>query len=269
MRPPEVVTTILGSGTCTPTKARGPSGIVVQFDEQSILLDSGSGALTKLTQVGVDFRTLSALHYTHTHPDHVLDVVSILQALKVSPPKYHREPLHILGPKGFTSFMTKLADVFGAWLIEQEFGLKIHELQRDTITFPEYRVQTMPMKHSKEAIGYRIEIEESFIITYSGDTDYCMEIIELAKNSDLLILECSAPDENKVEGHLTPTEAAKIAAEADADHLVLTHFYPEMENIDVAGICRRTYNGQITCASDFTQIKMGADGTSLNVQRQI
>ena len=50
-------------------------------------------------------------------------------------------------------------------------------------------------------------------IVYSGDTDYCPELIELADNCDLLILECSFPDDMKVEGHLTPSEAGKIAAE--------------------------------------------------------
>lgn len=64
-------------------------------------------------------------------------------------------------------------------------------------------------------------------ITYSGDTRPCEEMIEFAKNSDLLIHESTytLEDEDKAvqNFHSTSTDASKIAKAANVEKLVLTH----------------------------------------------
>ncbi|MFH0867715.1 MAG: MBL fold metallo-hydrolase, partial [Candidatus Woesearchaeota archaeon] len=83
---------------------------------------------------------------------------------------------------------------------------------------------------------------------------YCNEIIETSKNADLLILECSFPD--KEEDHLTPSLCGKIATKAKVKKLVLTHFYPECDKVDVKKQCSKEYNGKIIVAKDFMGIKV-------------
>jgi ribonuclease BN (tRNA processing enzyme) len=70
----------------------------------------------------------------------------------------------------------------------------------------------------------------------------------------LLICESALPDALKVPGHLTPSLAGKIAAEARVGKLVLTHFYPECDYEDMAGQCRRTYGGPLVLAEDLMEI---------------
>jgi ribonuclease BN (tRNA processing enzyme) len=55
----------------------------------------------------------------------------------------------------------------------------------------------------------------------------------------------------KVEGHLTPSLAGRIAAEAGAKKLLLTHFYPECESADIEAQCRKTYDGPLILARDL------------------
>ena len=242
---------ILGSGTCIPSKKRGPAGIIVKLNSEILLLDSGSGTLDKLALVGVDYRELKYLCYTHTHSDHTSDLIPILQAIKVSPQFKRTDSLYILGPPQFSSFLDKLAQAYGAWVINSDYEIIIRELNFEKIEFSFGKISTAPMKHSTSCIGYRIDTADNKSITYSGDTDYCEEIVSLAKNSDLLILECSVPDDQKMGGHLTPTLAATIAAESNCKHLILTHFYPVCEHVDIISICKKIYQGKITLAYDL------------------
>jgi ribonuclease BN (tRNA processing enzyme) len=124
------------------------------------------------------------------------------------------------------------------------------------VKFAKWSVKTIPVQHSQSAIAYRIESKAGHSIVYSGDTDYCSEIIELAKQADVLILECSFPDHKKVQGHLTPSEAAEIAAKAKCEHLILTHFYPPYNELadDINMKCHKIFSGKISIAQDFMKL---------------
>jgi ribonuclease BN (tRNA processing enzyme) len=49
---------------------------------------------------------------------------------------------------------------------------------------------------------------------------------------------------------LTPSQAGRIAAEADARHLVLTHFYPVCQEAEVEAQATKVLQGRLTLARD-------------------
>ena len=55
-------------------------------------------------------------------------------------------------------------------------------------------------------------------------------------------------------GHLTPSMAGRMATEAGARKLMLTHFYPDCEDVDLAAQCRRTYDGPVILARDLMHL---------------
>ncbi|WP_350227612.1 MBL fold metallo-hydrolase [Paraoerskovia sediminicola] len=68
---------------------------------------------------------------------------------------------------------------------------------------------------------------ETATIAYSGDTDYCASLVEGARDVDLLLCE-AAFHEGRDDGvdpgiHLTGRGAGRVAREAGAARLVLTH----------------------------------------------
>ena len=64
------------------------------------------------------------------------------------------------------------------------------------------------------------------IVAYCPDTGYCDNAVTLGRSADLLITECAYKQGQSSEfwPHLNPETAARIACEAGAKRLVLTHF---------------------------------------------
>jgi ribonuclease BN (tRNA processing enzyme) len=117
-------------------------------------------------------------------------------------------------------------------------------------------VESAPVEHNEESIAYRITSAGGYSVVYSGDTDYSENLINLAKKADLLICESALPDDMGVKGHLTPSLAGEIATRAGVGKLVLTHFYPECDRVDIEQECRKTYSGALALAEDLMRLEV-------------
>ena len=250
--------TILGSGCGIPSLERSAPGHLIMIDNEPLLFDSGSGTLARLLKVGINYKQLNHVFYTHTHSDHTADLIPLLQALRTTPGYSRKDDIRLYGPKGFSDFIHVLAEIFGSWLLVPEFPLKVHDLSENRLQFAAWSVTTKPMQHSRAAIGYRIETGDGRAIVYSGDTDVCPEIIALAQRANVLVLECSFPDDHKMAGHMTPSQAAQIAAESECQHLILTHLYPPFDVIEAEILSKvpKIFKGKLTIARDFLKVKI-------------
>ena len=223
---------VIGSGTGVPSLRRGSPGIFVLSDNSKILIDSGPGALRKMLEVGITYRDMDLILYTHLHPDHVADLVAILFASKYGDLPREKDLL-CAGGAGFKSYFEKLKSLYGSWIESKSYQLTIKELLIDPLLYQGIKVLTKPMAHLPSSVGYRIEFEDGKAVAISGDTDYCQNLVELGYQTDLLVLECSFPDGKKVEGHLTPSVAGRIALESGCKKLLLTHLYPVCDQFDI------------------------------------
>src|SRR4030043_254397 len=78
----------------------------------------------------------------------------------------------------------------------------------------------------------------------------------IASDVDLLVLECSFPNDKKVEGHLTPSLAGRIALESRCKKLLLVHFYPVCDQTDILKECRDVYSGEIILGEVLMRVKI-------------
>jgi ribonuclease BN (tRNA processing enzyme) len=241
--------TILGSGTGVPSLKRGAPGLIVKIGKDFLLFDSGPGTLNRLLEAKIDYLKLDYIFYSHFHPDHVAELVPFLFACKYNSTPREKK-LKLVGPKGLENFYFSLLKVYGEWITPSKFSVEINELNGEPYQTKDWIIHASPMKHTDPCVGYRIETAGKTIV-YSGDTDYCREIVELAKNSDLFISECSFPEKHRLLGHLTPRLAGKVAKESGCKHLVLTHLYPICDKFNIRSECRREYSGKLTIAKDL------------------
>ncbi len=246
---------VTGSGTAALQSDRGPSGYVLRVAGETCLLDGGTGTLLKCLQAGVSYRDFDRLFYTHLHPDHTIDLVPFLFATRNTPGFTRTKPLRIHGPRGFASFYDRLLDLFGRSMVDADYEIEIVELDETEIDAGAFKLQSRLMAHADNAIGYRFEAEER-VFAYSGDTDYCQGIIELARGADLLLLECSFSDAHKVSNHLSPTQAGEIARQAGVRKLLLTHIYPPFDEHEILDCAARRFDGPIEIARDLMRIEI-------------
>jgi ribonuclease BN (tRNA processing enzyme) len=260
--------TILGSGTCVPSLTRSSPSVLVRLGNATILLDMGAGTIRRLLEADVSISDVSHVLLSHLHPDHTGEFVSFLFATKYPEAYRRRKPFIVAGCRGLKDFYHGLAAIYGEW-IQLDRGLlnliEVDHAQEDHIHFDTFDIQTLPLDHIETSVGFRIVTSDRLSVVYTGDTDFCENVITLANDADILICESAVPDELKVPGHLTPSLAGRIASEAKVKHLVLTHFYPECDTVDITAQCRNTYDGPLILARDLMEIEI--DGAEVRVKK--
>lgn len=247
--------TILGSGTCAVTKARSCSSYFIKIGELNVLLDIGFGSMRRMTDADIDYREIDAILCTHFHLDHIGDLAPFLMATRYTPGFSRHKPLTLIGPEGIESFLLASQELFGDWLLPTQYPLNIIELDAEHYQLDDCLIQALPMYHSQPTNGYRIEQNDA-VCVYSGDTGPCNQLVHLAKNADVALFECSFPDDQPYEFHLTPGQAGEMAQRAGVKKLLLTHFYPMMDHIDVITTAARYFDGEIKMLHDFDVIRI-------------
>lgn len=245
----------IGTGTIAADPNRACTCSLLEFPKAKILVDIGSGTLQRLAQEQVDIHSINYIFITHFHPDHIADLIPFIFALRNTRHAYKKEKLHVWGPKGFNSFIKGMELAYGRWIRDSDMSVEFSELGRRLLDFPAFRVIWNKVLHKSESVGYRFEIGKK-VISFSGDSGYCKELIQLCKNADIAVLECSHADEHAVEGHLSPSLSAKIAGEAGVETMALTHFYPDAIKSDIKAVAQKFFKGKIILAKDGMQLSL-------------
>jgi ribonuclease BN (tRNA processing enzyme) len=247
---------ILGSGTGVPYLRRGAPAVAVQAAGRLVLLDLGSGACRALLHHGLNFNQVDIIALTHLHPDHLGDLVGFFFATRYALGYTRTEPFRFLVSRGFRDFYGRLQGAYGQWVEPPPGLMELQELSPDgpeAVALGALTIKSAPTNHIPGSLAYRLEAEGRSLV-YSGDTDISDSLVELARGADVLILECANPF--KVAGHLTPAEAGGLAARAGVARLVLTHFYPPCDEVDVTALAAQEFSGDIIRAEDGLRISI-------------
>jgi ribonuclease BN (tRNA processing enzyme) len=118
-----------------------------------------------------------------------------------------------------------------------------------------WRLDCTKVPHTPESVAYSFS-EGSRRLVYSGDTGFDPAFAEWAARCDLLVLECSLPEAMAIPEHLTPEQCGEIGRLARPGTLVLTHLYPPVEWVDLAGIVAARYDGPLVIAHDGWQTEI-------------
>jgi ribonuclease BN (tRNA processing enzyme) len=249
---------ILGSGTGVPSLRRGAPGYAVKAGGHLVVLDLGAGSLRALARHGLDFSGIDILALTHLHPDHVGDLVPFLFATHYALGYTRSQPFTLLAARGIREFHERLQVPFGHWVEPPPGVMRVQELAPDApdrVEFPGLIIRSAPTRHIPGSLAFRLEADGGSLV-YSGDTDRCDSLVDLAAGADLFVLECAKP--YKVPGHLTPAEAGGVALRAGVKRLVLTHFYPPCDEVDVVALAAEEFAGEIIRAEDGLRLKVPA-----------
>lgn len=246
--------TILGSGTCVPRLERSACSVLVETGNVKILLDIGPGTTRRLLEYGTTIFDLTHIFLSHFHLDHTAELAPLIFSTKYPDSSQRQTQLTVLGGNGLNRFYKGLQSAYGEWieLPQEQFSLcELEVTDRQTLQFDGFSITVQPVNHRPESLAIRIDGGDGISVVYSGDTDTCDTLADLAHQADLFICESALPDELKAPGHLTPGRAARIAEKAHAKRLVLTHLYPSCDEVDIVKQARKAYKGEIIVAEDL------------------
>jgi ribonuclease BN (tRNA processing enzyme) len=222
----------------------------MKLGDKNAIFDTGPGTLKNLLEVDIDCLNLDFIFYTHLHLDHISEFATILFAAKI-PPAIRSKSLVVYGPEGIEDYYRKINELYKDTIYTDAYKIILKEIKNKSIDIDGFEISARTVEHHDGGMGYRIITPEGRIVVYSGDTDYCKEIVELSKNADLLILECSFPDDMKMKGHLGPITAGRIAREAKAKKLILVHMYPICGQYNLLDACKKEFKGKLIVGEDF------------------
>lgn len=248
---------LLGTGTAVPVKQHSPAGLVVIADGKRLLFDIGPGTLSRLEQAGISYDQLDQLLLTHFHPDHTLDLATLLLVFNYAPGASRTSPFTITSCTGIEAFLQRMYKLYPD-LPPLGYELHVHPVRREEFPIGNIKIQSAPTGHTPESVAYRLELGGRSLV-YSGDATPNGELAELATGADLLISECSFPAGWKTEDHLNAESLGLLANRAGVKSLVVTHCYPPALAVDLVGQIRDHYSGEVQLAVDGLHISL--DGT--------
>jgi ribonuclease BN (tRNA processing enzyme) len=252
----ELVT--VGTGTVAPSARRTAACHWVSCGDLRLLLDCGAGAMHRLAQFGLPWQKITHVVLTHFHADHIGELPMLVFALRHATETPRKDPLVILGPAGTVRLIKGLSQGFGSWLLDPGFPIAILDV-RDGEPFPlnaDVSLDTCRVPHTPESVAVSLTAPEGRLV-YTGDTGPSEELAQWAAGCNLLLAECSLPEKQAMDIHLTPQQAGELAHQAKAERLVLTHFYPPVEETNPADGARTRFKGPITVASDGDRFTIG------------
>ena len=228
--------TILGSGTSVPHPKRSSSAFWLNTSGGTVLLDCSASAVHRMAQENLDWAGLDAIWISHFHLDHCGGLAPYLFGMKHAPTTQKREkPLRVFGAKGLRDLIAAFSDAGDYGLLKQPFPLEIIEIEvlEEFEIVPGVAAVAMKTPHIDSSAAIHIRDGEKTMI-FTADTGFDDILATFARRVDLLLMECSFVKDKPVEIHLDLSEAMFITRKAEPKKVVLTHLYPNWDNVDFA-----------------------------------
>lgn len=286
---------VLGTAGQVPTRTRAQNGCFLRWDGEGVLLDPGEGTQRQLTLAGIAASSITRICITHFHGDHCFGLPGVLQRLALDRiahpvfvhfPAEHAEIFEHLRSASFApglDLRVEPVERDGVVAVTPGFTLSAQPLEHRCPTYgwrleepsgrrmlPE-RLDALGITGADigrlqrgEASG-RVRLEDvsearrGQVFAFVMDTRLCDAAISLAKGADIVVCESTFLSSDEVlardYAHLTAAQAARVAREAGARELVLTHYSQRYSNESVFQAEARTVFADSRAARDLTRVE--------------
>jgi len=191
-----------------------------------MLIDASSGTilLRQLRSASIPLDSVRHLFVTHRHFDHAGGLAPLLTTMAALP----GASITVHATPGTLEVLRELLSLTIPG-VEGWLGKRL--LWRELVPGRPTRagdadVTPFEVDHGLECVGFRIE-QRSSTMVHAADTRPCQNVVEHARDADLLVHEayCTKAEAERAHafGHSTAAEAGEVAHEAGVRRLILTH----------------------------------------------
>jgi ribonuclease Z len=299
---------LCGAGSPLPDPARSGPCTAVIAGSRLFVVDAGAGSSRVLSQIRIPQGEVTAIFLTHFHSDHIDGLGELMLQRWVNGTSREPVPVYgpegvekvVAGfnlayelDRGYrvAHHGEAVAPPAGYGGVARSFrtppdGEGQTLWKEDGVHVTAFRVDHSPIE---PAVGYRFDYGGRSLVL-SGDTVRSSNVLQFATGVDLLVHEALASSivtavtrgldragrENLVkittdilDYHTTPVQAAEVARDAGAGHLLYYHIVPPllfgpMEALFLEGV-DAVYEGPVTVGRDGTLVILEAGSDSIRV----
>ena len=278
-----------------PTKDRNHSGILLTYNKENILFDCGEGTQRQMKIAGIKPSKINRICISHWHGDHTLGLPGLMSTMGSETTSHKLQIYGPPGTKKYIEYMLKafysvgivefeVHEVKKGTIYENDNFMLIAEplkhniscigysfIEKDKFKIKVAKTNKLGIKgpilgelqkgkdivHEGEKILAKdvTTLVKGKKISYVADTRPCQGIVNLAKNADIVIIECTyhSDEKNKAEeySHMTAQESAQMTAEAEAKMLILTHPSSRYKTTSSLVEEAQIYHNNVFFAEDF------------------
>lgn len=238
--------TFLGSGNFLARGGRYWNSFVL---DRRILVEPSPIAEPHLHRAGIPAAGLDAVVISHFHADHTFGWPFLMLDLVQN---HGDRPLTVLGPPGVRDYLREMGRVANVPDVAAaaEKLLEFVEVNGSRQTIAGVAVRGVRVEHVAylDCFGYLFDLGAT-TLGYSGDTRPCDGLEELAREADVLVLECNnkhLPD--GMHSHMDTDAVRDLHARHPDTRLILTHMGDDVTAADVPAT--------VTLPDDFTTLQI-------------
>ena len=253
-----MLVTLLGTGGPWPDPDRNGSAYLLQYNGKPYLIDCGGGVNRQLMKVQVPPSQLDNIFLTHLHIDHCFEYPSLVFGAYLTGKE---GSYHLFGPEGTAHFASSIFQDtydFAIPTIKKILGKDISIIMKEVtggvvLEDNGLIVEAISVNHRINALAYKYSAQGKSVV-FSGDTAPCENIVIIAQNADVLIIECSFPEAfgpNPV--HCIPSQVGAIAQKAHVKKVVLTHLFPPCKGHEeeIIADVKKIFDGPVVVGQDL------------------
>ncbi len=229
--------TFLGTGNFLAPPGRYWNSFVL---DASVLVEPSPIALPHLRRAGFSVDSIEVVVVSHFHADHCFGWPFLLEA---AAERKDGRTVHVVGPPGIESHLAELneAGAVGSVTRLAHVRLDVRYVEVDgtwQVAGP-LRFRAVEVVHVPylRCFGYLFDCGDH-VVGYSGDTTPCDGLSELARASDVLVVECNGhhTPPGVPTSHMNEDSIRELQVAYPETRLVLTHLGEQVDLTALSGV---------------------------------